>query len=394
MLGRRVPHDFSPNELTLALESARHAGRAVLDLTATERMAVGLPGPSAEELAALADPRVASYEPNPRGALEAREAVAEYYAGRGPRAGAGVVDPARIVLTAGTSEAYAHLFRLLCDSGDEVLIPSPSYPLFEPIARLEEVSTTTYRLAYDGRWRPDLASLRDGMGPRTRAVILVEPNNPTGSRAADAERSAIVALCAERGIALIVDEVFGDFSWRVGETLPSLAGETGALTFTLNGISKSCGLPQLKLGWIVVSGPQTGAAEAMGGLEWIADLFLTVSTPPQIALPRLLAARLPFQDAARERIRTNLANLRRLAAERGGFGVLEGDGGWTAVLRFESGGAGEDFALRALRDHDVSLHPGHYYDLPEEGDVVVSLLTPNVTMAEGVGRLIGTGTGR
>ena len=387
MFAGRVPHDLSPNELTQALAAARRSGRRVLDLTSTERTGVGLPPPTSEELAALADPRVAAYKPDPRGALEAREAVAEYYAGREARSRHPGPDPAHIVLTAGTSEAYAHLCRLLCDAGDEILIPSPSYPLFEPIARLEEVGTQTYPLVYEGRWRPDLERLRDGIGPRTRAVILVEPNNPTGSCVAAAARSEIVALCAERGVALIVDEVFGDFAWRSGETLASMAGETGTLTFALNGISKSCGLPQLKLGWIAVSGPDAAVEEAMGGLEWIADLFLTVSSPPQWALPRLLRSRGPFQDAASERIRTNLALLSRMSAEPGGFGVLEGDGGWTAVLRFGPR-AGDDMALDALRDHDVLLHPGHYYGLPEEGDAVVSLLTPSETLAEGVGRLI------
>jgi aspartate/methionine/tyrosine aminotransferase len=390
MPAHRVPDDFAPNELTEAIRAAREAGRPILDLTATERTAVGLPPPSAEELAALADPRAGRYEPDPRGLLVAREAVAAYQTEREGHRRGGRPRPERIVLTAGTSEAYAHLFRLLCDAGDEVLIPSPSYPLFEPIARLEEVATRPYRLAYDGRWKIDSSSLRGGIGPRTRAVILVEPHNPTGSRTTAAERDDIVRTCAERGVALIVDEVFGDFAWRDGEILPSMAGEDAALTFALNGISKSCGLPQLKVGWIAVSGPARAASEAMSGLEWIADLFLTVASPAQWALPRLLGSRERFQTVARERIRSNLSLLREISEERGGFRVLDGDGGWTAVLRFRKDGM-EDFALWALQDRGVHFHPGHYYDLPEDGDAVVSLLTPQETLREGVGRLIEEG---
>ena len=383
MLARRIPHDLSPNELTRAVEAARLENRRVLDLTLTERNAVGLPPPTQEELGALGDPRVARYDPDPRGALEAREAIAGYYAEReGSRRGG--QDPARIVLTAGTSEAYAHLFRLLCNAGDEVLIPSPSYPLFDPIARLEEVVTKPYRLAYGDGWRLDVESLHRCIRPRTRAIVLVEPNNPTGSCLTEAERRDVVAVCAERGVALIVDEVFGDFPWREGETLASLAGESGALTFALNGISKSCGLPQLKLGWIAVSGPDTDVAAAGTGLEWIADLFLTVSAPPQWALSRLLAARSSFQEAARHRVRENLALLRRAASDPGGFTVLEGDGGWTAVLRFDSGD--DELALRALAQHEVLVQPGHYYDLADT-DIVVSLMTPTEITAEALRRL-------
>jgi len=399
MLSSRVPRDYAPNPLAIVLQEKRAAGRPVLDLTGANPTLVGLPTLSAEALAALADAEGARYDPDPRGRREAREAVASYYAGRG--AGAAAIDPARIFLTASTSEAYAHLFRLLCDPQDEVLVPRPSYPLLAPLARLEGARLREYRLAYDGRWTLDLDSLEAAIGPRTRAVVLIEPNNPTGSCLSHAERAAVESICSERGITIISDEVFGDFPWppRV-EVLPSWNDARRVPTFVLNGISKLCGLPQMKLGWIAACGPEGSLKEALNGLEWIADLFLSVGTPVQIALPRLLERRAGFQSAVRERIDANLAIVRRSAAARGAgsfaaggeapFSVLESEGGWSAVLRFEprGGAAGtESVAEWALKGQDVLVHPGHFYDLPGEDDVVVSLLTPPALMAEAIVRI-------
>ena len=399
MLSSRVPRDYTPNPLAVLLQEKRAAGRPILDLTVTNPTSVGLPTLSARALAAIADPEGARYEPDPRGRREAREAIAAYCAARGTPAGG--IDPARIFLTASTSEAYAHLFRLLCDPEDEVLVPRPSYPLLAPLARLEGTHLRQYRLAYDGRWALDLDSLEAAIGPKTRAVVLIEPNNPTGSCLSPTERAAVESICAERGITIISDEVFGDFPWPPRpEVLPSWSDERRVATFVLGGISKLCGLPQMKLGWIAASGPEGAMRDALSGLEWIADLFLSVGTPVQVALPRLLEERAGFQSAVRERIDANLTILRGPAGKRDArspaedddppFLLLEGEGGWSAVLRFmrpAAAAGSESVAEWALRSRDVLLHPGHFYDLPGEDDVVVSLLTPPARMAEAAVRI-------
>lgn len=402
MLSSRVPRDYSPNPLTRLLEGKRRAGRAILDLTGSNPTRAGLSSYAAEAIAALADPEGLRYDPDPLGLPAARGAVAEYF----ERRGSGPVAADRILLTAGTSEAYAHLLRLLCEPGDEVVAPRPSYPLFEPLARLHDVAVRQYRLAYGRRWQLDLDSMEGAIGPRTRAIIVVQPNHPTGSCLCRAEVAALDRICAERGLALISDEVFGDFPWPPRtEPMASLLGERPTLTFVLGGISKLCGLPQLKLGWIAVSGPGDRVRGALQGLEWISDLFLAVGTPVQLALPRILEARGAFQREVRDRIAANLECLRGLA--RRGVSLLEAEGGWSAVVRWGRGapeaggggaapeaGAGEanarDLAEWALDRHDVLLHPGHFYDLPED-DVVVSLLTETRVLTEALGRLCGAG---
>jgi len=373
---RRFPDSFAPNELTQLLERKRREGARILDLTETNPTRVGLDGLRPAELQWLADPANTRYDPDPRGAPVAREAIAAYYGDR--------VSPEDIVLTSSTSEAYAHLLRALCEPGDEIVVPRPSYPLFEPLAALEDVRVEHYRLAYHDRWTLDLDSLEGAISSRTRAVVLVQPNNPTGSCLSPEEASAIVALCAERGIAIISDEVFGDFPWPSRGPLPSMLGTAGALTFVLNGLSKSCGLPQLKLAWIVTHGPQALKTEALRRLEWIADLFLSVSTPVQSALPRFLASRGSFQEPVRKRLEANLARIEAMEA-KGGFRFLRGVGGWSAVLQAPA--AARDMAMEALSRCDVLLHPGHFYDVSPEGSFVVSLLPHPAVLDEGLARL-------
>ena len=394
MLSSRVPRDYSPNPLAAILERKRASGRPILDLTGTNPTQAGLPTVSSQTLASLCDPRVGRYEPDPRGRLDARRAVASYYASRG--AASQTVEPNRIFLTASTSEAYAHLFRLLCDPEDEVAVPRPSYPLLAPLARVEHVRLSEYRLAYNGRWTLDLDSVDAAIGPRTRALVVVEPNNPTGSRLSPTERAAVESICAERGIAIISDEVFGDFPWPPrAELLPSWSDGHRAPTFVLSGISKVCGLPQLKLGWIAACGPEQAIRDALHGLEWIGDLFLSVGAPVELALPRLLEERAAFQGAIRKRLESNLAILRRPADPDGAgggtsFTLLEGEGGWSAVLRFEprgSSGKTQSVAEWALIKADVLVHPGHYYDLPREDDVVISLLTEPAILERAIGRI-------
>jgi aspartate/methionine/tyrosine aminotransferase len=253
---------------------------------------------------------------------------------------------------------------------------------------LEEVRVESYRLAYHDRWRLDLDSLEAAVSPRTRAVVLVQPNNPTGSCLSDDEAARVESLCAERGIAIISDEVFGDFPWPPSSTpLPSMLGERRALTFVLSGLSKLCGMPQMKLGWIALAGPAVQRRDALCGLEWIADLFLSVSSPAQVALPVLLEARHGFQRRVRERLAGNLARLRALGNGGPGFRVLEAEGGWSAVL--ETPGTTGDFASEALRAHNVLVHPGHFYEIAEERRVVVSLLPEAAVFDEAVARLAG-----
>ena len=381
MLSRRLPHDREPNAWSKSLAARRAAGRPLVDLTESNPTRVGL-APEADELAALADPRGARYEPDPRGLASAREAVADYYSSRGV-----AVAPEHLVLTSATSESYAHLLRLLADPGDVFLVPTPSYPLLEPLSMLENVTLAPYRIAYDGRWHLDLASLEVALGgaPRARAVVVVEPNHPTGSCLTSEERVALERLCERHRLALIADEVFGDFPWGAAP-LPTFAGERRVATFVLGGLSKSCGMPQLKLGWIVVAGPTAARESALSGLEWIADLFLSVSTPVQLALPRLLENGQRFRTRVRERIGANRAALERLTREQPAIDVLQAEGGWAAVLRLPASRSGEECSL-ALLERDVIVHPGHFYDMTGEAYLVLSLIPEVDRFAWALGRL-------
>ena len=395
MPSSRVPEpaEFARNRMARLLDEKRRAGREVLDLTVSNPTRAGLGWPPASLLAALADGRAAHHDPDPRGPAGAREAIAGYLAPRG------AVAPDRVFLTSSTSEAYAHLFRLLCEPGDEVLIPRPSYPLIEPISRLEGVRAVPYRLSYGGRWRLDVDSLEASAGPRTRAVVVVQPNNPTGSCLDASEIASVEALCLARGLAIVSDEVFGDFPWRAeASVLPSLIGATRAPTFTLGGISKACGLPQMKVGWIVASGAEESLAPLLPGLEWILDLFLSVGAPAALALPEFLRSGGAFQTMMRARLDRNLRTLRDAAArspER--LDVYEGDGGWTAIARvgFDQRSTGtaaegpQDVAEWALAEQDVYLHPAHFYDLARDDLAVASLVTDPEVLERALSRIIG-----
>jgi hypothetical protein len=342
---------------------------------------VGLGGAGEEELAALARAEGACYEPSPKGRRKAREAVAGYYAERGTP-----LDPGHIVLTTSTSESYAHLFRLLADPGESFLVPAPSYPLFEPLASLEGVALRPYRLDYDGAWHLDTHALEQAFGPDVRGVIVVEPNHPTGSSLDAEELAALETLCERHGAAIIADEVFGDFAWPGRPPLASHVGRVRVPTFVLSGLSKVCGMPQMKLGWIVVGGSEPTRTEALRGLEWIADLFLSVSTPVQVALPRLLEARHGFQRRMGERLVANLARLDALVARRPELGVLGAQGGWAAVLRVPRVRSEEEWAL-GLLGRGVVVHPGHFYDFADEGYLVVSLIPEMHVFEEALARL-------
>jgi aspartate/methionine/tyrosine aminotransferase len=383
MFSGRLPSSLEENRIARAVETARASGRALADLTETNPTRVGLRYPADAIMAALASPGALQYRPTPRGLPEARRAIAEHYAFAGRR-----VDPERLFLTASTSEAYAWLFKLLCDPGDDVLVPRPSYPLFEHLAALEGVALRPYPLRHHDGWFIDAEELRRELGPRTRAVLVVNPNNPTGSFLKRAEHAAVEALCAERGLPLVADEVFSSYAFGPDpDRVTSLVGAEGALTFSLDGLSKLAGLPQLKLGWIHVGGPPALVAEAEARLELIADTYLSVGTPVQEALQRLLALSDEVGGQIRSRTDRNLKTL--AAAVRGtSLSLLVAEGGWSAIVRVPATRSEEEWVL-ALVDAGVLVHPGFFFDM-EPTHLVVSLLPPEWEFGEAAARMVAT----
>jgi alanine-synthesizing transaminase len=384
MFSSRLAWNSRPNPLSLLLERKRAAGAEVLDLTESNPTHAGIAYPADTIIAALADPRSLGYDPNPAGLPAAREAVAEYYGGH--------VEPERIVLTASTSEAYGYLFKLLANPGDEVLVPRPSYPLFDYLAALENVCVRHYRLAYDGAWHIDFESLLSQASELTRAVVLVNPNNPTGSFLKREERARMSRFCAERGLALICDEVFAGYGFEEDpERVRSLVDEQEALAFSLSGLSKVAGLPQLKLGWIVASGPDVPRRRALENLELIADTYLSVGTPVQWAAARLLALRNEIQTAILSRVRSNREFLAASIGGESPFRLLPAEGGWYAVIQAPRVRSEEQWALELLENDGVLVQPGFFFDFEKEAFLVVSPLTPEGVFQEGVRRLLAYG---
>jgi alanine-synthesizing transaminase len=370
------------------LARARAEGRAVADLTLSNPTRAGIPYPL-DLLAPLADPAGLSYEPEPFGLVTARAAVAADFARRGV-----AVAPDRVCLTASTSEGYALLFKLLCDPGDRVLVPQPSYPLFEHLTALECVQAVPYALELHGDWRLDVSAIERGLDDRTRAVLIVSPNNPTGSVVHTAELEALATLCASRGVALIGDEVFADYRLDGAAPAVSVLQQSRALAFALGGLSKSVGLPQVKVAWIGVSGPDAQVAEALAGLEIVADTFLSVSTPAQVALPRLLMHGAVVRNAIRDRIARNLAALAAAVANEPAVTLLPPAGGWCAVLQVPSLVSEEALVITLLERDDVLVQPGYFFDFPREAFVVVSLLVDPGVFDPAVARLLARATGR
>lgn len=387
MFSGRTPPPGAENRLTRALASHR---RPVLDLTATNPTAVALPVDPAPALALLADPRGGTYLPDPRGLPSAREAVASYHAARGVPA-----DPARLVLTASSSEAYSWLFKLLAGPGDAVLVPAPSYPLLDALAALEGVELVRYRLPEEDRWRvhadlvAEAASRAAASGRRVAAAVLVNPNNPTGTSVSRGELEALSSVAARGGFALVSDEVFLDYRFadRPGDVRVAAAEAGEALVFSLGGLSKSAALPQLKLGWILANGPAPLLAEALERLGWIADAFLSVGTPVQLALPGLLAWGEGAAAALRARLAANHAALAAELAGRPEASAAPLSAGWAATIRLPAVEPEEELVLRLLEEEDLLVHPGYFFDFPHEAFVVVSLLPPEDAFREGAGRL-------
>jgi aspartate/methionine/tyrosine aminotransferase len=383
----RLPSALEPNALSRLAARLRAEGHSWIDLTETNPTRVGLPYP-ADLLEPLADPLGACYRPEPAGLPAAREAVTSEYARRSIQ-----ISPDAIVLTASTSEAYALIFKLLCDPGDAVLVPQPSYPLFELLTQLEGVIAQPYRLEHHGAWWIDRQSLEAAVTPRTRAVLVVSPNNPTGSFLRAEDREWLIELCRERGLAIIADEVFADYPLRVRADSCGMAGVADALTFSLGGLSKSAGLPQLKLAWIAVSGPPDDAACALSRLELIADTYLSVSTPVQLAAPQLIRQGAAIRAAIASRLDRNLQYLRTMLPAESAVSILEPEGGWSAVLRVPSSQSEEGLVLRALDEARVLVHPGYFFDFAREAFLIVSLLPPPDRFAEGIGRLLPVAAG-
>ena len=381
MFSQRTNWNLAPNRYAQAIEAHRREGRELLDLTASNPTTVGF-AYDAQLVTALANPQALRYAPEPRGLRGAREAVSSYYAGRGED-----VSPERLIRTTSTSEAYSFVFRLLCDPGDEVLIPSPSYPLFDILAGLQDVTLKPYHLFYDHGWHVDVHSVRMGIGDRTRGVMAVHPNNPTGSYLHAVETAEVNAICAEHGLALVVDEVFLDFA-HDSAPRPSFATNTEALTFTLSGLSKIAGLPQMKFAWIAVSGPDDLARPALERLEMIADTYLSMNAPTQLAAPALFAARHSFQQQLTDRVRLNLVELDSQLGRQTLCRRLEVEGGWYAVLRVPVSGSDEDLAIALLQQRDVLVHPGHFYDFPSDGYIVISLIAPQNEFQKGMARIM------
>ncbi len=378
MFASRTNWNLKPNRLAEALARHKFSGRKLLDLTASNPTECGFQYDAASILRALCNPAVLQYHPDPRGLRTAREAVSSYYAAHGTQVAAD-----DLLLTVSTSEAYSYVFRLLCNPGDEILIPTPSYPLFDFLADVNDVKLTRYALFYDHGWHIDLHALEQAINLRTRGVILVHPNNPTGHYTKAEEVRALNTICTARNLAMIADEVFLDFSLT---TTPqtSFAANSAALTFTMSGISKISGLPQMKLAWLAVNGPSELKKEALARLELIADTYLSMNAPIQIAAATLLQQRGAFQQQLMVRVRRNLAELDRQLATQSHISRLQIEGGWYAVLRVPAIRSDEELALDLLEKHGVYVHPGHFYDFPGDGYMVVSLITPEQEFTEGL----------
>lgn len=386
MFSSRTPAPHGTNRLAAAL--ARRT-RPYLDLTVTNPTAVGLAAPEERVLSNLAAPEASEYVPDPKGLLRARKAVAGYYARHGTAA-----DPARIFLTASSSEAYGWLFKLLCEPGDAVLVPAPSYPLLDALAELESVELHRYPLAAEEGWafRTDFVRERlehlAGLGKRVKAVVVVNPNNPTGTSLTRAERPLLFALARQHGCAIVSDEVFLDYRLEeLGGDATVAADHEDALVFSLGGLSKAAALPQMKLAWILANGPEPLLPEALDRLEWIADAYLSVGTPVQLAAETFLDWAIEAARSVRTRLKENLAALAEAFPEKHPARPLPVRAGWSAVLRAPAIVPEEELVLALLEDHDLLVHPGYFFDFPFEAFLVLSLLPEPALFREGVNRL-------
>jgi aspartate/methionine/tyrosine aminotransferase len=381
MFSDRTNWDLTPNRLSEALAAHRAAGKPLLDLTVSNPTECGFDYNAEEILQALSNPAALIYEPNPKGLETARRAVAGYYADRGD-----AVSTDDIFLTSSTSEAYSYVSRTLCNPGDELLIPAPSYPLFDYLADIQDVKLVRYPLLYDHGWQIDFHALEKAITARTRGVIVVHSNNPTGHFTKRSEMFKLNAICSARSLAIIADEVFLDYALD-GKRAASFAANSGALTFTLSGLSKISGLPQMKAAWLAVSGPREQKREAIARIEVIADTCLSVNAPVQLAMPTLLRQRQSFQGQLVARVRQNLIELDRQLAGQSACRRLQVEGGWYVVLCVPTIRSDEELALELLTSSGAYLHPGHFYDFPSGGFLIVSLIARTEEFSQGLGKV-------
>ncbi len=369
MFSSRVPGDLGPNSVAAAVERMRLSGRGFDDLTVSNPTEAGIDYP-ADLLANLSDQRVLKYEPVPFGLPSAREAVAQEYARHGVR-----IPPSHIVLTASSSESYAWLFKLLCDPGESVLVPTPSYPLFEHLTRLENVHALPYRTEYHGTWGIDVEDLRYAIDETTRAILVVSPNNPTGAWLKRDEMAAIVELCAAHHLVLIGDEVFADYPIDPAPgAIRTVVDQEEVLSISLGGLSKAIGLPQLKLGWMALRGPTSCLRPALMRLEIVADTYLSVGTAVQVAAPALLEQGHAIRRQILQRVVANYRTLLQAAGRWPSCQVLRAEGGWSAVIRIPHTMPEDERVIRLLERDHVLVHPGYFFDFPRDGYLVVSLL--------------------
>ena len=382
MFADRTNWNLDANRLSEALARHRAIRRPLLDLTASNPTECGFDYDRPAIMRALSDADALDYKPDPKGLETARQAVAAYYAARSNE-----VSIENIFLTISTSEAYSFVFRMLCNPGDELLIPTPSYPLFEFLADIQDVKLVRYPLVYDYHWQIDFHALEQAITSRTRGAIVVHPNNPTGHFCKPEDLTRLNEVCSARQMALIADEVFLDFVLTGAQPL-SFATNTGALTFTMSGLSKISGLPQMKTAWLITTGPEHLRKQALARLEVIADTYLSMNAPMQLATPVFLEQRRGFQKQLMTRVRRNLSELDRQLAGQKSCSRLRMEGGWNTVLRVPATRSDEELAIELLATRDVYAHPGHFYDFPSNGYLIVSVITPEPEFAKGIERLL------
>lgn len=382
MFSRRTNWTLTPNRFTQAQHELQSTGAPIFDLTLSNPTNAELHYDEEAIMQALIQPDALDYDPQPKGLLVAREAVTNYYKSQHENIG-----PESVILTTSTSEGYSYVFRLLCNPDDEILIPQPSYPLFEFLADLQDVKLVPYTLIYDHGWQIDFPSLYKLVNHHTRAVIVVHPNNPTGYYVSPPQQADLNNFCREYNLATIVDEVFLDYA-HDGAPRQTFASNQDALTFTLSGLSKISALPQMKLAWIVTSGPDELVNPALARLEVIADTYLSLNAPIQLAATKLLEQRKNIQPLLLDRVRTNLEELDRSLARQKTCQRLAVEGGWYAILRVPAVQSDEDLAIDILRKTSVLVHPGHFYDFASDGYLVISLIPPPEIFRDGIHRLL------
>jgi aspartate/methionine/tyrosine aminotransferase len=383
MFANRTNWKLLPNEMARFREALVRKGVKLIDLTESNPTRCEFPYPAGDLLKPFLDGENLKYRPSAYGLPEAREAVCRYYTRYGLR-----VDPQRVILTASTSEAYSFLFRLLANPGEVVLFPCPSYPLFEFLVDLNDVRSGTYPLIYDDGWEVDLVAFESAIMESPKAVVLVNPNNPTGSFIKPLEMETICALCRDQGVAVISDEVFFDYRHDGFAPALSLLQTEQCLSFTLAGLSKTLGLPQMKLSWMIVNGPADLAGDALARLEVIADAYLSVNTPVQNALPYWLERHAFIQDGIKSRLIRNRSFLLTAVSARKDVCCLKSQGGWYAMLRLYGKWEEEHLVLTLLKEDHVDVHPGYFYDCLDQTCLVISLLLPEAEFQEGVSRLL------